>query len=462
MKNLSSAAVALSLLGTMLPSAFAAAIVVPNEPNHGFTTGENPEWTSAHQASLSSAYNHRQYHRDAENARVNWLNDHRAERGTNAYNIAHRIMVQDRNLMHRLYHMGLEISTVAPPSSSSASSVSSSTSSSSSSTSSSSSSFGIRDTASPSITGTAPYPNQTNISVNDAITATFSEEMYPSTISTSSFALFASTVRVSGNVTLSGRTATFRPTSSLAAHTLYTATITTNVKDAAGNSLSRDVTWNFTTGSATSNANQSAVSLGAASTFGVLAGSTVTNTGPTTVNGDLGVSPGSAVTGFAPGTVNGGAIHATDSMAGEAQAALTVAYNNLAGRSTNPVSVSGNLGGSTLSPGLYKSTSGLEISSGDLTLDAKGDPNAMFVFQIATTLNMSAGRSIVLTGGAKAANVFWQVGTSANLEANSVFKGSILADQSISLQTGANVNGRLLARIGGVTLQSNIVTVPSN
>ncbi len=145
-----------------------------------------------------------------------------------------------------------------------------------------------------------------------------------------------------------------------------------------------------------------------------------------------------------------------------AQSALTVAYNDLAGRSTNAVSVSGNLGGSTLSPGLYKSTSGLEISSGDLTLDAKGDTNAVFIFQMATTLNVTVGRHVMLIGGARASNIFWQVGTSATIGVNSTFKGSVLADQSISLQTGATVDGRLLARIGGVTLQSNTVTIPSN
>ncbi len=213
--------------------------------------------------------------------------------------------------------------------------------------------------------------------------------------------------------------------------------------------------------SSSANASQSSVSLGAASAFGVLAGSTVTNIGQTTVTGDLGVSAGSAVTGFPPGVVNG-TIHAADTLAADGQLALTVAYNDLAGRSTGPVSVSGNLGGSTLSPGLYKSTSSLEISSGDLTLDAKGDSNAIFIFQMASTLNVTAGRQVVLIGGAKAANIYWQVGTSANLGSTSIFKGSILADQSISLQTGASVDGRLLARIGGVTLQSNTIIVPAN
>jgi hypothetical protein len=205
---------------------------------------------------------------------------------------------------------------------------------------------------------------------------------------------------------------------------------------------------------------QASVALGSAANFVVLAGSTVTNTGATTVTGDLGVSPGTAVTGFPPGVVNG-MTHAGDPAAAQAQIDLTTAFNDAAGRSVGAVTVAGNLGGQTLTPGLYKSTSSLEISSGDLTLDAQGDANAVFIFQMASTLTTTAGRQVILSGGAKAANVFWQVGSSATLGTTSVFKGNILADQSITLNTGATLDGRALARIAAVALATNTITKPA-
>src|SRR4029077_19303000 len=134
----------------------------------------------------------------------------------------------------------------------------------------------------------------------------------------------------------------------------------------------------------------------------------VTNTGASAVNGDLGVSPGTSVTGFPPGTVNG-TIHAGDGAGGQAQVDLTAAYNDLAGRTVGAMTLSGNIGGQTLAPGLYNSTSSLEISSGDLTLDAQGDANAVFIFQMASTFTTTSDRKVILSGGARAANVFWQV-----------------------------------------------------
>jgi ice-binding like protein len=200
------------------------------------------------------------------------------------------------------------------------------------------------------------------------------------------------------------------------------------------------------------------VPLGTASTFVVLAGSTVTNTGATIVTGDLGVSPGAAVTGFPPGIVNG-TIHAADPAAAQAKADLTVAFNDAAGRTTGVIAVSGDLTGLTLAPGLYKSTSSLAIT-GTLTLNALGDANASFIIQMASTLTTGPGSKIILSGGARASNIIWQVGTSATLGTNSVFKGIILADQAITVNTGAKVDGRVLARIAAVTLDTNAITAP--
>ena len=177
------------------------------------------------------------------------------------------------------------------------------------------------------------------------------------------------------------------------------------------------------------------------------------------VAGDLGVSPGTAITGFPPGVVVG-AQHAGDPTAAQGIADLGTAYDDAKGRTLCPITVAGNLGGLTLAPGLYMSTSSLEISSGDLTLDAQGDSNAIFIFQMATTLTTTVGRQVILTNGAAAANIFWQVGSSATLGTSSVFDGTIMADQTITLNTGATLNGRALAHIGAVNLASNSIVGP--
>jgi hypothetical protein len=202
------------------------------------------------------------------------------------------------------------------------------------------------------------------------------------------------------------------------------------------------------------------IDLRSAGVFAVLAGSTVTSTGFSMITGNVGVSPGTALIGFPPATVVG-VIHLADPVAAIAKLDLTTAYIDAAGRSTAPISVSGNLGGMTLAPGLYRSTSSLAVSSGALTLDAGGNANAVFIFQAASTFTMTSGRQIILAGGARAANIYWQVGTSATIGSTAVLAGTILADQSITLETGARVDGRVLTRIGAVTLDSAIVIVPS-
>ncbi len=200
------------------------------------------------------------------------------------------------------------------------------------------------------------------------------------------------------------------------------------------------------------------VNLGSAGNFAVLAGSTVTNTGSSVISGDLGLSPGTSVTGFPPGTLNG-IQHVANTTAVQAETDLTAAYN-AAGQT--PVStVPTELGGTTKTAGVYDSAAGTFGVTGTLTLDAQGDANAVFIFKTASTLITGGSSSIVLTNGAQACNVFWQVGSSATLGTNSTFKGNILALTSATLTTGANVEGRVLARNGAVTLDSNTVTKPT-
>ncbi|SEE82439.1 Protein of unknown function [Streptomyces sp. 2112.3] len=200
------------------------------------------------------------------------------------------------------------------------------------------------------------------------------------------------------------------------------------------------------------------VPLGTAATYGVLANTAITNTGPTVVAGDLGVSPAGAVTGFPPGTVTG-TIHLNDAAAAQAQADLLTGYANAL---VQPVTatVPTELGGTTLTPGVYNSASGTFGLNGTLTLDAQGNPNAVFIFKTTTTLITGATGNVNLINQAKSANVFWQVGSSATLGAGSTLRGSILAFTSITATTGAIVDGRLLALGAAVTLDSNAVTVP--
>jgi cell division septation protein DedD len=202
------------------------------------------------------------------------------------------------------------------------------------------------------------------------------------------------------------------------------------------------------------------VGLGTAGSFAVLAGTTVTNTGPSVISGDLGVSPGTAVTGFPPGIVSNGTIHSADGVAGGAQSDLTTAYNDAAGRSPT-ANVPAFIGaGQTITPGVYKASSSLDVG-GSLTLDAGGDPNAVFIFQAPSTLITDSASSVILTNGAQACNVFWQVGSSATLGTDSAFTGSILALTSISVNTGDTIAGRALARNGAVTLDDDTITSSS-
>jgi hypothetical protein len=213
---------------------------------------------------------------------------------------------------------------------------------------------------------------------------------------------------------------------------------------------------------ATFTAQAKAQSLGSAETFAVLGASTVTNTGASVIFGDVGVSPGSAITGFPPGSVMNGSLHANDATAMQAHADLATAYTAFAGLASPPANnlTGQDLGGKTLTPGVYRYNVAATWSSGTLTFDAQNDASARFVIQIGTTLITPSSSSVVLINSADPRNIYFQVGTSATLGSGSSFIGNILADASITAVSTTIVRGRLLAVVGAVTLDTNSVISP--
>ena len=314
------------------------------------------------------------------------------------------------------------------------------------------------DTTPPSVLSTDPMNDAGGVAIDALVHAAFSEAMAPSTIEESTFELTQGAMSVAGSVSYQGTTATFTPAATLLAGVLYTATITTGARDLAGNALASDYTWTFETGSMVG---QETVNLGSASTFAILAFNTVTNVNNpgTIVTGDLGISPGAALVGFPPGEIIG-ETHAGDSVAATAKVDLLTAYNDAAGRPGAAV-LPGDLSGLTFYPGLYKNSTSVMLSAGSFTLDAQGDENAVFIFQMGSTFTSSPGTQVVLSGGAKATNIYWSVGTSATLGTNSIFKGTILAGSAITMDTGATMEGRALALGAAVALDTNTITVPS-
>ncbi|MEU3243327.1 MULTISPECIES: ice-binding family protein [unclassified Streptomyces] len=201
------------------------------------------------------------------------------------------------------------------------------------------------------------------------------------------------------------------------------------------------------------------VPLATAASFSVLSGQGVTNTGPSLISHDLGTSPNPAISGFPPGQVLG-AVHAADAVALQAKSDLVTAYNQAAGQATDFALPAAITTGTTLSPGVYTATAGVGLT-GDLILDAQGNPNAVWVFQIPEALTTATSSRVLLTNGASACNVYWQIGSSATLGTNSTFVGTIMALTSISVTTGTNIEGRALARNGAVTLDNNRIFLNS-
>ena len=321
----------------------------------------------------------------------------------------------------------------------------------------------------PTVIITSPTNTATDVALNQTVNATFSEALDPLTVITPNFTMIGpGGTAVTGTIAYvaASKIASFTPTSNLTPNTTYTNTVTVGFRDLAGNRLATNYVWTFTTGTL-SDPNKVAIALGSAGTFAIMA-TDATSGSANVINGDVGLHPGVSQ-GIPPSEING-TIHVNDVAVIDAQAALLAAYNEAVNRSSNAQTLPGNLGGLTIYPGLYANGSSTGISGSGttaiLTLDAQGDPNAVFVFKMDSTLITDPGSSIVLSGGAQAKNIYWKVLTSATLGTTTIFKGNILADVSITVQNGCAVEGRLFAGsgpggAGAVTIQSSTVTVPA-
>jgi hypothetical protein len=200
--------------------------------------------------------------------------------------------------------------------------------------------------------------------------------------------------------------------------------------------------------------------LGTLETFAIIAGTTVTVTGSTTtIAGNVGVSPGAAVTGMPVGQPTEGVVHAGNATAATAQAGLTVLYDELAGRACGTDLTGEDLGGMTLTPGIYcfDTTAGL---TGALILNGQGNPDAVFIIKVGSTLTTASNAVVTLTGGARAANVFWQAGSSVTLGTGTAFQGNLVALTSITVNAGSSLVGRALARNGAVTIETSALALP--
>ncbi len=325
------------------------------------------------------------------------------------------------------------------------------------------------DGTAPTVTSTTPANGATMVPPpNAGINATFSKAMDPATLTPATFTLTGpGASSVAGKVTYdaTNQIVTFTPTSALATSSLFTAMVTTGAKDLEGNALAANVSWSFTTGST---ASLSPIDLGSATGFEVFARAAVTNSGTNVINGDLGLTPNTltSVTGFPPGIVNGTIYTALDPQAVAALASLQTAYIN-ASPATLPGAtiIAENLAGLTVTPGLYTSAATtFEITGGNLTLNAQGDANAVWIFQMPSTgtgLTLTNPTcDVILTNGAQAANVFWWTPGSVTIEGSCAMVGNILAGTSISFaSTGASLDGRALAGTGGGNQLTGAVTI---
>jgi len=328
------------------------------------------------------------------------------------------------------------------------------------------------DETSPTVTLTNPLNNATGIVVNKVITLTFSEAMDPLTINTSTLTLKKGSATVPGSVTYSGTTASFTSSNILTAGTTYTATLSDDAKDVAGNAVAENTVWSFETGNTT--AASVVVDLGTAANYVILAKSAINNNAISAITGDIGLSPAatSYITGFSLTNATGyatssqitGKIFAAD-MAAPTGINLTTAvedmitaYTDAAGRPFPDFTelYTGNIGGKTLSPGLYKWTNTVTLPS---NVTFSGSATDVWILQIAGDLTVSNAVIVTLSGGALAKNIFWQIAGQATLGTASHFEGILISKTGITFQSGASFNGRALAQTA-VILDANTIVKP--
>jgi hypothetical protein len=322
----------------------------------------------------------------------------------------------------------------------------------------------------PVVIASSPANNATGVSLNKVIAIVFSEDMDPLTLTSSTLTVKQGITNVSGVVSSSGSTASFTPAAQFSAGLVYTVTVTTGVKSVAGKALLSASQYSFTTGSTSSTLN--AVALGTAGNYVILAKTAINNSPTSNITGDLGLSPAATsyitglsltnATGYATSSQVTGKIFAADMVAPTpinlttAIGDMNTAYNDAAGRSTPDFLAlnNGNLGGKTLTPGLYKWTNNVTAPT---NFTISGGANDIFIFQVAGNLSLSSGVNVTLLGGAQAKNIFWQVAGTVTIGTTAKFKGIILSKTGITLQTGATLNGRALAQTAVILAGNTVV-----
>ena len=333
------------------------------------------------------------------------------------------------------------------------------------------------DTTAPTVSGTNPASNGTGVAINSKVAATFDKAMDPASINAAAFSVKQGATPVAGSVAYGslGSTATFTPSVALPANTVFTATIATGSKDLSGNALASAYSWSFTT-SAVAAKGPAPVGLGTSGNYVVLAKTAVSTVPPSAVTGSLAISPAAAsfITGFSLVADSTNVFSTSPQVVGKIFAAnyavpspsnlttavsnMQAAYTDAAGRPTPDFTElgTGNIGGKTLVPGLYKWTSTITIPS-DVVI--AGGANDVWIFQTSGDLTMAAAKNVTLSGGAQAKNVFWQIAGQATFGAGAHFAGVVLAKTDITLQTGASMNGRALSQTQ-VVLQKATITQP--